>query len=361
MNILMISRATLFSSPGGDTIQIVSTAKYLEKLNVSVDVCLTSERIDYEKYDLIHFFNIIRPADILLHIKMSNKPYVVSTIFVDYEEYERKARRGLFKILTLLLSSDQQEYLKAIFRSIKNREKIVSSYFLFNGQKRSIKQILKRTSCILPNSDNEKKRLNEKYGIEIPSITIPNAFDTEIFNNNYNPKEAYQNSVICVARIEGLKNQLNLIRALNGTGIKLYIIGKPSPNSNSYYNACRNEAGNNVVFQDHVSQKELASIYRSAKVHAMPSWFETTGLSSLEAAYCGCNIVVTKKGDQEEYFKEFGYFCEPDDIESIKKAVLDAFNAPYDKKVKNYIENNYTWQKTAEKTLNAYKKVLNEK
>ena len=69
MNILFISRATLYKVPGGDTIQIESTAKYLRKLNINVNIKLSNQKIDYSKYNLIHFFNIIRPSDIIYHVK----------------------------------------------------------------------------------------------------------------------------------------------------------------------------------------------------------------------------------------------------------------------------------------------------
>jgi len=32
---------------------------------VYVDILLTNQTIDYSQYDLLHFFNIIHPADIL--------------------------------------------------------------------------------------------------------------------------------------------------------------------------------------------------------------------------------------------------------------------------------------------------------
>ncbi len=94
-------------------------------------------------------------------------------------------------------------------------------------------------------------------------------------------------------------------------------------------------------------------------MHVLPSWFETTGLSSLEAAAMGCNLVITRKGDTEEYFGDMAYYCEPDDISSIREAVLNAYSAPKNPKLKDHILENYTWNKTAEQTLNAYKTVLN--
>ena len=86
MKFLFISRSTLFTGPGGDTVQITRTAQCLRMAGIQVDIRLSNEKIDYQPYDLVQFFNTVsRPADILRHITFrSKKPYVISTIFVDY-------------------------------------------------------------------------------------------------------------------------------------------------------------------------------------------------------------------------------------------------------------------------------------
>jgi glycosyltransferase involved in cell wall biosynthesis len=103
----------------------------------------------------------------------------------------------------------------------------------------------------------------------------------------------------------------------------------------------------------------LAGVYQAAKVHVLPSWFETTGLSSLEAGAMGCNLVVTRKGDTEEYFADMAYYCEPDDVDSIQQAVLQAHAEPVNPRLRNHIFSHYTWQDTAAQTLAAYQEVLN--
>ena len=42
INVLMIGRSTLDSSPGGDSVQLYSTAKYLKLLDVNVDIKLSN-------------------------------------------------------------------------------------------------------------------------------------------------------------------------------------------------------------------------------------------------------------------------------------------------------------------------------
>ena len=76
-----------------------------------------------------------------------------------------------------------------------------------------------------------------------------------------------------------------------------------------------------VQLQDSVEHAELAPLYRASKVHALPSWSETTGLVSLEAALCGCNIVTTDRGYTRDYFGDMAWYCDPYDNRSIRRAV----------------------------------------
>jgi len=357
VNILFISRATLYKDKGGDTVQLLNTAAYLEKLGIKISIRLCNEKIDYAPFDLIHFFNIIRPADILVHAERSRRPYVISTIYVDYSEYEKKNRGGLAGLAFRLFSPDLIEYAKVIARLVVNGEKINSLSYLALGQKAAIRKLIRNSAMLLPNSHSEYARLKKNYTTGHPYKVIPNAIDPSLFKRT--PADAPRNDhlIICVGRIEGRKNQLNLIRALNGTKYELAIIGSPSANQTAYYQACRKVAGPNISFISNIPQETLIGYYSKAKVHVLPSWFETTGLSSLEAAAMGCNIVVTDKGDTREYFENYAYYCDPASPESIFSAVEAAAAADFNPALREKIFTQYTWSETAKKTLEAYREI----
>lgn len=353
MRILLIARSTIYTNRGGDTVQIENTQKALRKFGVNAEIRLTNERIDYGQYDLLHFFNIIRPSDILIHIRKANKPFVVSTIYVDYSEFDRNNRKGVSGLIFQYLSKDTIEYIKVIARLVKNREKIRSLEYLFLGQKKAVRKIINKSAMLLPNSNSEYNRLSRDYSIQHTYKVIPNAIDESLFNTSLFQKD--NNMVICVARIEGLKNQLNLIKALNNTNYQLYIIGAPSTNQMDYYHLCKSEAASNVQFIPFLSQVELLKYYKKAKVHILPSWFETTGLSSLEAAAMGCNIVITDKGDTKEYFTDLAYYCDPASSKSIQKAVEAAAENKVNPELMERVKKHFTWDIAAEKTLESYK------
>lgn len=357
MKVLFLARATFFKVFGGDTVQAKSTAKYLEKLGVDVDIKLVNEEIAYSKYDLIHVFNATRPADVLRHLKKSGKPYVLSTIYVDFSESEKKQRNGMSKLAARMLSPDQLEYLKAVIRMLKNGEMVQSPEYLFVGHWQSVRKLARNAAMLLPNSHSELRRFQKRYNVSTPAKVIYNGIDEDFFPVSRNTAKN-DKLIICVARIELSKNQLNLIKALNNTDFQLKIIGKPAPNHMDYYDACKQAAGDNVTFEGFVPQEQLYVHYKEAKVHVLPSWNETCGLTSLEAGWYGCNIVVTRKGDTEEYYDGSAWFCEPDDIKSIRRAVIAASESPVNNNLTQKIKTTYNWKVAAEQTLRAYQAVL---
>lgn len=357
MKIVFITRSTLYSVKGGDSMQVTETANHLNQLGVETDIKLTDEKIDYDKYDLLHFFNITRPADILYHIKKTKKPFAVSTILIDYSEYDKQYRKGFAGFLLKLFSADNIEYIKTVGRLLKGNDKMITKSYLWNGQKKSIKKILANASLLFPNSEMENKKLKINYISSAEFVTVHNGINPLLFKQNESVKKDPK-LVICVARIEGIKNQINLIKALNHSCYQLLIIGSPSPNQYSYYNACRQTAASNVVFIDHLTQQELIQFYQMAAVHVLPSWFETCGLSSLEAAVMGCNIVITDKGYAREYYEGHAFYCDPGSPSSILCAVNNAAKSPSPKVLKEKILSCYTWLQAATVTANAYKKIL---
>lgn len=356
MRVAFIARSTLHSIPGGDTVQVLATAKYLRKLGVEVDVKASTDNIDHNAYHLLHFFNIIRPADILKHIR-SGRPYVVSTIFIDYTGYDRTQRTGLAGSLFKLLSPGTTEYAKAIARALAGNDRIASREYLWRGHNNSIRKILNGAAHLLPNSENEYRRLQQEFSVDKKYTVVPNGIDTEVFPALL-PMEKDPLMVVCAARIEGIKNQLNLVKALNNTPFKLYLIGNPAPNQQAYYRECQRTAASNIIFTGNLPQSKLVEYYGRAKVHALPSWFETTGLSSLEAAAMGCNIVAGNSGDAREYFGPHARYCDPASPESILDAVEQAAAQPVDGILEQQIRTKFTWEQAALSTFGAYSTII---
>jgi glycosyltransferase involved in cell wall biosynthesis len=357
MKVAFITRSTLYTVFGGDTVQILETAKHLGQLGHQVAIFRSNETIPYDEFDLLHFFNLIRPADILYHIKRSHTPFVITPILVDYTEYDKKYRKGFSGWLLRRFSSG--EYLKAVSRWILLKDTLPAKEYLWKGHSRSIRQILEKVKMILPNSIAEYEALESRYQVRKPYQVVPNGIDEKLFfRDETMPKD--ETLVVCAARIEGIKNQINLIKALSNTQFTLVLIGEAGANQKTYYKECRKEASKNIIFTGGLSQQEVAQYYKKAKVHVLASWFETCGLSSLEAAATGCNIVITDKGYTREYFGNQAFYCNPEDLTSIYNAVALASKAAHADGLPETILKKFTWKESAKKTMEAYEKVLSE-
>lgn len=357
MTVAFIVRSTLFAVRGGDTVQVLETAASLREAGVDVDIITASQKINYARYDGLHFFNITRPSDMLAHIQRSNKPFVVSTILIDYSVYDKHHRGGLAGKLLSLFTAQRVEYIKTLARFFKGDDKIVSSSYWWKGQRESVREILQKTAAVLVQAEEEYDDLVNTFDVAPAYFVVKNGINTKLFTKNINivrqPK-----LVLCVARIEGIKNQLNLIRALNNTDYNLVLIGSPAPNQQAYYHCCRNMAEANISFVDHLPQQELAAYYSAAAVHILPSWFEVCGLSSLEAAAMGCRVVITGNGYARTYFKDAAFYCDPSKPDTILQAIEKAAAAGSDANLQQAITENYSWKKTAADTLAVYKKLF---
>lgn len=366
MKVLFQSRTNLFDAPGGDMVQMLKTKEFLEKKGIQVDISLEFEP-NLKEYDLVHLFNLMEPQDIylqMLNAKKQNKKIALSTIYGLYTEFERKARGGLFQKIANLLSAYQIGYIKTIIKHFfeKRFHKGVIK-MLFKGYYGMMKEIVDNTSVFLPNSVSEMNRVANEFKLKNYNfVSIPNSIDKSIFTeeetNQENKFSQYKDCIVCAARIEGRKSTLNLVRAVNGTNYKLVLVGKESQNQKKYVQQVHDEAGENVFFLGAIPHNDLRDLYKMAKVHALVSWMETPGLSSLEAATMGCNIVVTKKGDTYDYFEDYAFYCEPDDVNSIKEAIEKAFLTPVNPKLKEKILEKYIWEKTAEETIKGYEKLM---
>ncbi len=204
----------------------------------------------------------------------------------------------------------------------------------------------------------EYRQLVRSYSLTPQYSVIPNGIDEKLFQQQ-DEIEKDDKMVLSVARIEGIKNQLNLIKAVNNSKYQLYIIGSASMNQSRYYHRCREAANENIHFIDHLPQAKLIPYYQKAKVHVLPSWFETCGLSTLEAMAMKCNAVITDRGFTYEYFGDTVSYCDPSSPASILKAIDNAGKARPEI-FREKIFTDYTWRNAAVKTHNAYQKVLSE-
>jgi glycosyltransferase involved in cell wall biosynthesis len=368
------SRRSVESSPGGDQVQLEQTATALARdFGVDAHVSFDTEpRLN--GFDLVHLFGVVRPQEAWIrarNARRQRKPIVLSPVYCDTSEFDRVARGGATGLLARTLGRDAIEALKALGRGANSGEWTNGVRpLLTRGFTSMQREIVAMSSVFLPNSRSEWRRMTADLSVRVPDdrvIVVPNApsmpdVPTALQSDSRLASllPRLRGCILSVARIEGRKNQLNLIRAIRGTEFTLALAGAPAANQQRYVAQVRREAlaTANVFLLGYVSVQEKLALYRAATVHALPSWMETTGLSSLEAASLDCGLVVTDKGDARDYFGDHAHYCDPDSPASIQAALQRAARTGPSGELARRISAEFTWRRAAEASLAGYEKAM---
>ena len=383
--VLFLARPAAVSGPGGFQTQVSETKTALERLGVQIDLTLRAD-LDFTKYDIVHIF---AGHGIWLNVscfamkaaKKAGVPVAVSTIYWDHSEWLSKLDSSAqfwqtevkMPLMKKAIKCAMPAWLNAVYSWLRLRKSRLplSDYYHWHKLDRKmprtrsrddiVKEMFLEADILLPNSHTEMAHLRQHLGVENKYHVVPNSADLSFacakpdwFVNEFGVKDF----VMCAAYLSERKNQLALLRAMKDTDVPLVLTG---PAENQYAAVCRKEAGGSVLFTGPMSREQIASAYAAAKVHVLPSYYETPGLASLEAALAGCTIVTTDRGCTREYFGDFVYYCDPASEESIRSAILKALEGPPRAGLKEHIVKNFTWDRAGLETLKGYRTVLPEK
>ncbi len=351
--ILFITHQLAFNFFGGMEVQIL---KYRELLRSFYDVKLFNPWEDkIENYDAVHIFGLtVFPNEsfaIAQYAKRMGLKVIISPVFwyPGAKAYDSPLKLFIYKAYS---------YSWRVLTSLTRYPRLPYMY----------KLTLSLADIILPNTREEMELLIKIFGIPRYKFRIVhNGVDSrfandyaEIFKQKYNLPGDY---ILFVGRIEKRKNVHRLIEAFSKAELDtvLVIVGKiADPN---YYEYCKKRANSKVLFIPPLPHEslELASAYKSAKVFALPSYYETPGIAALEAAVAGANIVITKNGGTREYFGEYAWYVDPMSTKSIEDALIAAFYAPRRKDLQKFLLENFSWENIGKELLTAYSEVFSDK
>ncbi len=216
--------------------------------------------------------------------------------------------------------------------------------------------IYRACDVLIAQSTSEADALVDDFGVARERIVVAWC-GTEARYAHADPtlfqeKFGLRHFILSVGRVDANKNQLSLIRALREESLPLVLAG--GSQAPGYLERCKALDGANVHFLPMLSDAELASAYAAAQVHALASWLEVVGLVTLEAAVAGCNVVLSREHGARDYIGDAGWYCDPGDVDSIRRAVLDAYHAPRQTALSEKLLNTFTWEKHAEAECEAY-------
>lgn len=392
MRILYQSRVDIYQVRGGDTSQMEETKKAIEKLypDVQIDIRPELEVPDINDYDLVHLFNLDWVSETYVQAKWAkkhNKPIILSAIHHSESEvvrFENEARYDIRRIYNFLFASQAiRDMGKNIFRSIFNPKKAYPTAIqIRKGIRNQQREILEMADIVLVQTELEAHDIKKDFEFDAFSYKkVVNGVDVKTFHEpdphpfnvlaskNLGVELTASPILLNVGRIEPRKNQLKLIEAFNELVASdllpdyyLVFIGGMSARSFEYTYKFRKlvEGNDRIIYLGPQNKEIVASAMAHKGVYIHPSWFETTGLVTLEASLAGMSVVVS--GDRvKEYLGEFAKYCDPSNIENIKNAILEAVTAPVSSpELQEEIIANYSWDNTANQTFSVYKDLLKQ-
>jgi len=379
--VLLCGRADLLTKPGGDTRQILDLRSRLEPLaGLSLDL---EPRLD--GYNVVNIFNLSRPIEPAMQAAAARRagvPVVCTPIFQDLWEYNRHGRQGLGRSLFRGLGShdDRLEDARALVNLLSSGP---SQWFrrpalclgllrhCFTGRGLSAvdlqRRLLQYSDVVVFNSSMEAQAVTRSLRPDpgsyeeavVPVGVDPAEFETPDpapFEERFGRAE----TVISVGRVEDLKNQLSLIRAMGEMPQRLVLIGDPNPRHGRYVEAVRAAVARhpNTLLLSGLERPMLLSALAAATVHALPSWFETAGLTSLEAAASGCAVVSTDRGYARAYLGEDALYCDPADPRSIGRAIQEALKRGPSRELRQRVLTRFSVQQSARAMRDVYSGVV---
>ncbi len=367
LRILFVNRPNALTVPGGDTTHMVRLKASLEALGHTVDIdCSLTP--DPEGYDVINVFNLLLP-DItrrqVAALRAATEVPIVLTPFywnvseslwgervtseaLKVVETEEELGSALLGIASGLLPAGR------FTRGGRNRHHVD-----YAAQQRTV---LDYVDAVIPISERERERLAQDFASSPMAFVVPTGVDDEgsaspdLFTQAYGVRDF----VLVTGRVEPRKNQLMLLLALRDTDLPVVVAGaQVNPD---YLALCRRFAPRNTLFTGRLDAAMLASARAAARVHALPSWWECAGISSLEAALADCNVVMGDRAAEPEYFGAAAYYCDPADTASIRAAVLAAYDrhgADAERRggLRTAIRERYAWDAVARQTVEVYQSV----
>ncbi len=335
--------------PGGHIVQLEKTAAALADAGVEVVTDFTEEP-DAPGIDLVHGFALETR-----HIRYWHRRGIPVALSSIYWERAYRVQGGGPSLTARSLGGRGLRAARFTRAALEGRNSLIEACMAMDQRERTLYAIFESVDVLLPNAEGEGESIRRDLGVTTPIFPVPNGVDPTVFTSSSTPFEARQ-YVLYVGRIEPHKNQLGLIQALQGAGLPLVIAGNDHPDHTEYAEACRRAGSGWVRFVGPVAHgsAELSDLYAGARVHVVASWFETTGLVSLEAALSGCSIVSTSRGHAREYLDRFATYCDPGEPSSILAAVRHGWDTPPPPELRQRILDRYTWSHVAQATLAAY-------
>ena len=235
---------------------------------------------------------------------------------------------------------------------------------------------MRRADAITAVSKFQARELGKDLSLPEDAIhVIPNPISPALLQQALEqPRVEPANPVVLyTGRIELNKGSLELLRSIDRVASKFpeveYVMAGGRHNSiddRSLEGALgRNGTRNHVRLLGHVPWQQLADCYRRAGVFVMPSYYETFGISVIEAMAFGLPVVATNVGGLPEVVEDgiTGILVPPGDSEALAAAIMRLLRDPQlsarlGQAGRERVQFEFTIDRIVSQTLDVYQSVI---
>jgi glycosyltransferase involved in cell wall biosynthesis len=232
------------------------------------------------------------------------------------------------------------------------------------------KRVARTLSRVLTVSQCAREDISRDFGIPAERFRIvPNGIDTDIFHPLPGIARDDNRIIVTNSADTPLKGLIYLLQAVarlrRRRPIRLVVIGRPKPNGSIERLIRQLDLAPQVTFTGRISHAAFVRQYARARVAVVPSVYEGFGLPAGEAMACGVPVVATTGGALPEVVGDAGLLVPPRDAGALAAAIEDLLDHP-DRAAaighKGYerVQAHFTWQRAAEKTVDAYREVMDD-
>jgi glycosyltransferase involved in cell wall biosynthesis len=310
---------------------------------------------DAAGYDVAHVYGIFDP-DIaepqLDALGRAGVPLVVSPVW-----WDRTALFRLGPLLARALAARRSGAVEQHIARLRHDEAELVRKPGRGARRHLARQaaLLRRADVAFTGSIIEEFACARILGVDsLPYVVAPYGLDDAAFGDT---PGAVRSGVVCVGRIEPLKNQALLLFALRDLDVDITLVG--ASYDADYGRLCRRLATPRTRFVEGMPHDELAALLQRTAVHVLPSWGDLPGFVSLEAAARGARVVAGARGSEREYLGPDVTYVDPLDPSAIREAVERALGRPrtrgdaLDQRLRAL-----RWETYAERSVDAYTRAL---
>ncbi|WP_241648120.1 glycosyltransferase family 4 protein [Methanoculleus taiwanensis] len=215
---------------------------------------------------------------------------------------------------------------------------------------RRIRYILNHADSILAVSEFNRVEI-EQIARPRALETVYNGIDCSVFSPN-GGKEDLVLTVCLVNRaniaIKGLDTFVRVARYF--PEIRFVVAGSIQDDS---LKVLGEAVPGNVEFTGALSQEELLSWYRRARVYCQLSYRESFGVALAEAMACECVPVATDRGALPEVVGDTGFIVPYGDVEATADAVACALNADTGRMARERVQHRFSLESREERLVQA--------